>query len=105
MYQGASAAVLSLAGAAANNALLEAMACGLPIIATDLPAIREYTTSKGTRYVPLSDPILLAESIIDALSKDRETRARMGKENRSHAMRYAWPEIAQQTMRVYNSLN
>jgi glycosyltransferase involved in cell wall biosynthesis len=100
LYHRASASVLSLTGTAANNALLESMACGLPIIATDLPAIREYTPAAGCRYVPLGDPNRLADSII-SLVDDSKAQEVMGNANLKCAQKYRWEDIAKQTMDVY----
>lgn len=44
-------------------ALLEALAMGLPVVASDLPEIREVTTERGARLVPAGRPELLARAI------------------------------------------
>jgi glycosyltransferase involved in cell wall biosynthesis len=44
-------------------ALLEALAMGLPVVASDLPEIREVTTERGARLVPAGQPDLLAQAI------------------------------------------
>lgn len=103
LYHRATVAALPLSGAAANNALLEAMACGLPIVATDLPAVREYTTSEGARYVPRSRPDLFADTIGAVLDAGEGELRRMGQANRRHAERFSWPTVARQTVAVYES--
>ena len=103
MYHESSAAVLSLTGAAANNALLEAMACGLPIVATDLPAIREYSIANECRYVPSKNPHGLAGEVI-ALLSDESLMRKMGKANAAHVQRFDWKAVAEQTMNVYKQL-
>lgn len=45
-------------------ALLEAMAVGLPVVATDLPEIREAVTEQGAALVPVGKPELLAAAIV-----------------------------------------
>jgi glycosyltransferase involved in cell wall biosynthesis len=103
LYHHASCAVLCLTGAAANNALLESMACGLPIVATDLPAIREYTTVSGCRYIPAEDPVACAESI-RAVLRDHEAGKLMRKENLNHVQRYGWERIAGRMMEIYSAV-
>lgn len=103
LYHQSSLAVLSLTGTAANNALLEALACGLPVVATDLPAIREYTTPEGCCYTRPGDAVDLAANLISVL-EDQRARIAMGAANRAHAMRYAWETTAKQTMEVYDTV-
>jgi glycosyltransferase involved in cell wall biosynthesis len=52
------------------NALIEAQACGVPVVASDIPAVREVLGNAG-RLVPPGDPHALADALRAALS-DRE---------------------------------
>lgn len=54
------------------NALLEAQACAVPVVATDIPAVRE-VAGPGARLVPAGDPLALAEAVRTALT-DRTLR-------------------------------
>jgi glycosyltransferase involved in cell wall biosynthesis len=103
LYHQASLSVLALTNTAANNALLESMACGLPIIATDLPAIREYTVAEGCGYVPPANPRLLAEYIALAL-RDRTRLEAMSSANWQRVQQYAWETIAARTKEVYDKM-
>ncbi len=50
--------------------VLESMACGVPVIATDIPGTRELIQSGVTGWlVPPGDPQALAEAILEALKK------------------------------------
>src|SRR5262249_30321296 len=100
LYHNASISVSSLTGAAANNAILESMASGLPIIATDLPAIREHTTRDGCVYIPPGDSSELASAILRLLD-DEQRCALLGAANRAHAAGFGWEHVARQTMEVY----
>ena len=68
------------------NSVIEAMACGLPIISSDLPSLHETTDSSCAVLVdPLDVQALRAE--IQALARDPERRARMGEAARRRACR------------------
>jgi len=49
------------------NALLEAQACGVPVVASDIPAVRE-VAGPGARLVPVDDPGALADAVRTALT-------------------------------------
>jgi glycosyltransferase involved in cell wall biosynthesis len=48
------------------NVVLEALACGVPVVATDVPGMAE-ASAGHTRLVPPDDPSRLAAAVIDAL--------------------------------------
>ena len=56
-------------------ALLEALATGLPVVASDLPEIREVTGERGARLVAPGRPELLAEAITIQLESPDAGRA------------------------------
>lgn len=61
------------------NAVLEAMAAGIPVAGTDIPGIREAVGPEGAGYlVRVGESAELAEKIL-ALAKDRELRASLGR--------------------------
>lgn len=63
--------------------LLEAMACELPVIVIDLPAIREWvSTEQNGLLVKRSQPSLIAKGIIGMISRRSEWK-RIGQRNRS----------------------
>jgi len=62
----------------AGYVLLEAMACGLPVVASDLPPIREYVADGETgRLIPPVDTERLAQALAGLLA-DADLRAEMG---------------------------
>jgi glycosyltransferase involved in cell wall biosynthesis len=65
-----------------SNALLEAMAAGLPVIASAVGGNVEVLTRGGGVLVPVSDPTLLADSMVTLLG-DAGLRARYGSEART----------------------
>jgi glycosyltransferase involved in cell wall biosynthesis len=75
------------------NALLEAMAAELPVICTDVGAMREMVGDAGARIIPAGSPHALAESLAELL-RDPERRAAMGAMNRRRAVeRYSMHRV------------
>ena len=62
--------------------LMEAMACGVPVVAGDLPAIRELVEDTVTgRLVPADDPATLAE-VLASFLEDRPSATALGRAGR-----------------------
>jgi phosphatidyl-myo-inositol alpha-mannosyltransferase len=81
--------------------LLEAMACGTPMLVSDITGFRELV-SDGTEaiLVPRERPRAWAEAILQLVA-DRGRLAMMGAAGRRKAEDYAWPKIAARVMDVY----
>jgi len=70
-----------------SNAVLEAMACGLPVVTTDCGGMTEAVTDGVEGFVvPVRDPEAMAEALLK-LWKDPELRKRMGKAARERVLR------------------
>jgi L-malate glycosyltransferase len=61
--------------------VLEAMACGLPVVATDAGGLRDLVTPGGGRLVAVRDAPALAQALVDVLG-DRTLQEAMGRHNR-----------------------
>ncbi|WP_040198158.1 glycosyltransferase [Candidatus Soleaferrea massiliensis] len=78
--------------------VLEAMACGLPVVSTDVGGVSQLVQEgKNGRLVPVGDAKALADAI---LSLDCRTRRRMGKASRSIVSGYD----IRKTVRAYEKL-
>lgn len=83
--------------------ILEAMASGTPIVASDIDGYRTALThGKEGLLVPPADPTRLAQSVIQLLC-DPELRRSMGRQGRLTAQQYAWPAVAQRTLEMYQT--
>lgn len=106
VWSRAAIAVLpSTYGEGLPRALLEAAACGRPIIATDLPGCREIVRDGKTGLlVPPHDVPRLAEAIA-TLAGDPARRHAMGRAGRALVEReFAQSVIAEETLALYRAL-
>jgi glycosyltransferase involved in cell wall biosynthesis len=92
--------VFPLLDCTANNTLLEAMACGLPIVTTDLPGVRDYVSKDCAILTPKGDAGRLAEAVL-GLKRDRIRLAAMAAASRLRAMDFRWENVARQTAEIY----
>ncbi len=99
-YQSAAALLLPLRDATANNALLEAMACGLPVIATRVGGVPEYVDGRGAELVAAGDAAGLWRAAVSVLD-DPVRAAAMGAQNRARVMALDWQRIADVLVDVY----
>jgi glycosyltransferase involved in cell wall biosynthesis len=65
-YQAADAVVISSRSEGLPNVLLEAKACGVPVVATDVGGVRELL-DENDRLVPPNDPAALAAAVSDLI--------------------------------------
>jgi D-inositol-3-phosphate glycosyltransferase len=83
---------------------LEAMAMGTPVIASEVGGLAHLVKHGYTGYhVPSRNPEALAARIFELLTNP-ECRTHMGQNARAYARQYAWPNIVQQMLEVYEEL-
>ncbi|MDH4475299.1 MAG: glycosyltransferase family 4 protein [Verrucomicrobiaceae bacterium] len=102
-YQSSHALLHLASSATANNVLLEALACGLPVIASQIGGIPEYLSPSCSLLVPPSSPPAVIDSIHQLL-QDPALLSRLAKNARPHAESLAWPNAARQTRALYSQL-
>lgn len=102
-YQTHHALLLPLRDATANNSLLEALACGLPIISTDLQGVRDYTTERCAVLSPPGDVDGMVANVCRALNSQLDL-ADMAHASRELAMTFAWDRVRDSLLSVYRSV-
>ncbi len=84
---------------------LESLACGTPVVATDVGGIRSVVRDGETGYIVLDNvPQLLAEKITLALSTPR-AKTDASCSIRESVFKFSWSNIAEATLQEYQTFN
>jgi glycosyltransferase involved in cell wall biosynthesis len=103
LYRSVDILLLPLSDSTANNTLLEGMASGLPVVATDLPAIRAYAPDDGAILVSNNSLDGFVTSL-QSLLQDRSLRHAMGRSARARAEELAWPRLVPEYEALYRRM-
>jgi glycosyltransferase involved in cell wall biosynthesis len=98
LYRGAALVVLPSRAEGFGLPVIEAMACGVPVICSDLPVLRELADGVAIFCDP-NDPAAFADamaSMLDATSNS--SRRQLGIER---ARAFTWERAARQTVEAY----
>lgn len=99
LYRSADIYVCPTSRASFGVTLLEAMGCGAPIIASDLPAFREVAGNQAV-LIPAADSEAWAAATT-ALLADPSRRDMMSHAGRLAALEFAWPQVTGRLLEVY----
>jgi phosphatidylinositol alpha-mannosyltransferase len=84
--------------------LLEAMASGTPVVASNIPGYREVLTNgREGVLVPPANAEALASAVL-ALLNDMDRRRRMGQAGQATAYAYRWETIAEKIAHFYQAV-
>lgn len=96
--------VLSSAWEAFPIGVLEALACGVPQVATDVGGTREAVDEQTGVLVPPRDPAALADALVDLLT-DAARRDRLGRASQErHAERFGLERMVAATASLYDEV-
>jgi glycosyltransferase involved in cell wall biosynthesis len=105
VYRQAHIVTLPSLGEGLPTVLLEAAACGRPIVATDVPGCREAVVDGQTGFlVPPNDPRALAAAL-QTLLDDPDLRHTLGQNGRQRVIdNFSGEQIVSETMQVYDKI-
>jgi glycosyltransferase involved in cell wall biosynthesis len=86
--------------------LLEAMACGLPVVASDIPALRE-VGGNAARFSPVADVESFSRHILDLIhiaQTDPRTMQQTREACLMQARQFSWERCARETAAVYEKV-
>ena len=103
-YRAADLFVLSSDFDNSPNVVLEAMACGVPVVATDVGGVKEYVQSDGGELVPRRNAEALASAVRRWL-QDPQRRTAAGAFNRRRVVEeFSWRASAQRLLQIYETV-
>jgi len=101
----ANALVLSSVWEGMPNVILEAMAAGLPVVATDVGGVQELVTDGENGFlVPPKNSVALADAMTRLMKLTEEERERMGRRGKEIARRYDIEKIAKQWEKLFKEV-
>jgi glycosyltransferase involved in cell wall biosynthesis len=83
--------------------IIEAMACGCPVITSKNSSMEEIANAAAITIDP-NQPEAIAEAIKTIINNDKE-REKMKKLGILHAKKFTWDTMARETMQLYNTMN
>ncbi|MBW4716220.1 glycosyltransferase family 4 protein [Saccharothrix obliqua] len=95
---GAAALVLPSRDEGFGLPVLEALACNVPVVCTDVPALREVAGGHAT-HVPVGDAEALGQALVDAVEAPPTPADQAAR--RAHAAGFTWRRTAELTVGAY----
>jgi glycosyltransferase involved in cell wall biosynthesis len=102
LYRQAAALVMPSRYEGFGIPMIEAMACGLPVIASDIEVFREVGADAVRHFGAPGDAGALAATILGVLS-DRATRDEMVRRGLERARQFTWDRVADRYVEIYES--
>lgn len=103
-YQSASCFLMTAIDSTANNAVLEALACGLPVVTEDVGGITEYVNDKCAIICNPKDTTAIVNGILLLYKNDSLTK-QMSQSSRLRAEELKWENCVSGIEAIYNDIN
>lgn len=103
LYQQADALLLPVEDATANNAVLEALACGTPVITNRVGGMPDYLDEASGWLLGAGDRKALTE-LVETLCRDRTLALARREAARAKALGFRWEGVVAQTRAVHEAV-
>ena len=103
LYRSAEALFVPVIDATANNAVLESLACGTPVISTAIGGMFDYVNENCGWLLPKSD-VTGVMDLLRRITIDREVAASFRDAARTQAVRFDWKTVAAQVRNLYSAV-
>lgn len=99
-YRNARGILIPLKAVTANNAVLESMACGTAVVATNNGGLPEYVDDASGFKIPRGDVDTMTERCLE-LAADKDLAMKMGADARLRALTFDWEVVGEQMSYMY----
>ena len=103
LYRESDVVLLPIIDCTANNTLLEAMACGVPVITNDVGGVRDYINNQCVILIKPGNVDLMAAQLVELLGNDN-LREDMSHKARENSLQFDWKIIAGRMKEIYATL-
>jgi glycosyltransferase involved in cell wall biosynthesis len=103
IYQKAIVAFIPVTDATANNAVLESMACGTPVISTEVGGIPDYVSDESGWLLPTGDAEAAAR-LLEQICGNPAIATSKRAAARRWALQYDWAAVAEATRAFYSRI-
>jgi glycosyltransferase involved in cell wall biosynthesis len=105
IYRHASILLLPLIDCTANNALLEGVACGLPVVSNDVGGVRDYTDESFAELLPVGDANGIVDAVLSMAENSEQLEFRSAKARLFALENLSWEMIARRTLDLYSEIS
>lgn len=102
LYQESDVLLMCAEASTANNALVEALACGLPVVGTDVGGVKEYCTDAAGLFVDRGDAYGAVMAVLQ-LKESKVLSSNLAQGARRRGQQLDWRHIVAQTMSAYRA--
>ena len=103
ILQSCNFALLSLEDGGSSNSLLEISSCGLPVVITEMPNIKDYLLTPFSITVPKNNSVQFAADCIRLMENEHE-RGFLAREARKNALLFDWINIKDHFLQILKNI-